>query len=271
LAYPFKLGHWNIRWFPGGHPTRSTAESIQSQRAGVLQLLEKENPDILFACEISSLRALEDLKTPYPYIACSDIPRTEEEDKSLPQQGLALLSKFAWKEIWTLDFSQIPETPDKPSRGILGAAFESASGRKLTLYGVHLKSNRGDAASNYLRRRKALDYLEADWKKRGLDPARDELVLLGDFNTSPDDPSFAEETTLKRLDELGFANAAATLPPDRRATIPADERFPANSFDHIYLSRALASQQSDPKPGLRIVPIDTRKVSDHYPLFLQVN
>jgi endonuclease/exonuclease/phosphatase family metal-dependent hydrolase len=268
FGFPFTLGHWNIRWFPGGHPTKSTPKTTQTQQKGVLEVLKQEKPDLLFACEIRNLAALEDLKTDYPWIACTDIPRTEEEDPSLPQQGLAFLSRFAWKEIWNLDFSAIPETPDKPSRGILAASFETPSGRKLTVYGVHLKSNRGDAASNHLRRRKALDHLQNDWKERGLDPARDEIVILGDFNTSPDDPAFSEEATLKHLADLGFANAADSLPADKRATIPASDRFPANNFDHIYLSPALAAKQTGSQ--LRIVPIDTRTVSDHYPLFLRM-
>jgi len=263
------LGFWNIRWFPGHHPVRQDEQSRAKQKEAVEQRIGQWKPDILFASEIRGIDALKSLDVDHPYRACTDIPRTEDENPDLPQQGLGVLSRIPWEEAWVLDFSQLPLSGDKPSRGILAVQFKLPSGSLLTCYAVHLKSNRGGIDATWIRRQRAVDYLRWDWKRKDLDPAKDWIMVLGDFNTSMEDPAFEVDRTLEYLMSFGFDHAGEGLPREERLTIHAS-RYPANDFDHIFLSTALSEAlggKERPRAEVRKVPSE---VSDHNAIFLDM-
>ncbi len=265
---PYRIGFWNIRWFPGHHPIQQTDESRQKQIAAVSDQLRAWQPTIFFAAEIRSLESLKQLDVPHPFRACTDIPRTAEENPALPQQGMAILSMVDWEAIWVLDFSELPESEDRPSRGILAAQFK-VDDQLLTCYVVHLKSNRGGPETSMIRRQKAIEYLQWDWKRQGIDPARDAIMVLGDFNTSPTDPAFSAETTLTRLVELGFHHAGEGLPRSQRITLPKT-RYPENDFDHIYLSAGLWNRiGGEDSPRMEVKPVGS-DISDHHALFFDM-
>lgn len=266
---PVTLGFWNIRWFPGHHPVRQDKESRAKQKQAVEKWIGQWKPKILFASEIRDLDALKALDLEYPYRACTHIPRTEDENPDLPQQGLGVLSRIPWADIWSLDFSQLPLSGDKPSRGILAVQFKVPSGALLTCYAVHLKSNRGGIEETWIRRQRAVDYLRWDWQRRKLDPAKDWMIVLGDFNTSLEDPAFEVDKTLEYLMSFGFDHAGEGLPREKRLTIHAS-RYPANDFDHIFLSKALSQAvggEDRPRTEVRKVPDE---VSDHDAIFIDV-
>ncbi|MDR1305216.1 MAG: endonuclease/exonuclease/phosphatase family protein [Verrucomicrobiales bacterium] len=268
---PVIIGCWNLEWFPGRDPRGTDPRRAREQVAGVRQVLAAQRPAVLFACEVRGLAELRHFKRDYPFRACTEFPRPAGDEQSLPNQGLAILSRRPWTEIWALDFSGLPAAPNRPARGLLGVKFAPRGRPPLTLYGVHLKSNFGDPAANRAKRAAAIDYLEWDWQRRGLDPARDRIVILGDFNSSVHDPVFARDQTLRRLFALGFTDAADGLPADRRVTIPASgEGYPDNDFDHILVSPALRALTVTPPPWVTIVPVPFT-VSDHYPLFLDAD
>ena len=147
-----------------------------------------------------------------------------------------------------------------------------ADGHKLTLYGVHLKSNRGGADSSRLRRERAVDYLFWDWKRRGLDPSVEYILIMGDFNTSVLNPVFEKEQTLRRLMKAGFKDAAEGLPVSACFTVPTRPggRFPPVDFDHILVSSPLAHALRDKPPWIKILPTSSA-ISDHYPLFITID
>ncbi|MEM6884440.1 MAG: endonuclease/exonuclease/phosphatase family protein [Verrucomicrobiota bacterium] len=263
------FGFWNIRWFPGHHPVKQDEESRKEQINAVNGFIHKWDPTVLFACEIRDLDHWQKIKPRYPYLACTDIVRLESENAELPQQGIAIMSRIPWEKIWTLDFSELPDTPDRPSRGMLGVQFKLPDGKILTCYAFHLKSNRGGISETLVRRQRAVNYLEWDWERLGLDPKKDAILLLGDFNTSAQDPTFKEDRTIAMLQELGFHHSAEGLPREERLTIPAS-RYPANDFDHIMISDAakqLLEGEPEVKQEARDVP---REVSDHSAVFLDV-
>ncbi|NJK92138.1 MAG: hypothetical protein HC904_10095 [Blastochloris sp.] len=262
---PQKIATWNIQWFPGRQPLRGTAEDAREQTRAVRALFNQVKPDILFACEVRSLEALQELKLKGFSLACTQIPRTEEENPELPNQGLALLSRVPWLSLWALDFSTLSPGPDRPPRGILGARFALPAGRSLTLYGVHLKSNRGDANANRLKRERAMEYLRWDWKRLGLDPQKDRILLVGDFNTSLHLPAFEEEQTLRALLREGFVDAASALSGNERITLPSapGSPFPPADFDQILLSPALAADYASTPPQAHITPAPAQ-ASDHH-------
>lgn len=267
-ADPLLIGSWNIRWFPRGGPTKEVTEKdIRDTIEDTAKFIRKENPTIVFACEVRDIDALKAMKLPYPYIACTEIPRTQEENPSYPLQSLSFLSKIPWKETWVIDFSGLAETADRPSRGILGAEFDAPGVGKLTLYGVHLKSNRGGVEAARLRRQRAVAYLAEDFKRRGLDPKKDQILIMGDFNTSARDPGFASDLTLKMLKELGFVSASEGLPLAKAASIKAEGKYAANDFDHMLVSEGLRDKIKAPLPWMEMVAVPD-SLSDHNPIFL---
>jgi endonuclease/exonuclease/phosphatase family metal-dependent hydrolase len=267
---PALIGCWNLEWFPGRNPRRTEPHLAQMQIDGVKRVLAEQQPGIFFACEVRSLEDLKKLQLDYPYLACTEFPRPPGDDAELPNQGLAILSRHPWQELWALDFSGLPAAPNRPPRGIIAASFSLPNQQTLTIYGMHMKSNHGDPAANRAKREAALDYLEWDWQRRGLDANRDFIIVLGDFNTSLHDPVFASEQTLRRLRKLGFSDTAEGMTADQRITIPANNAgYPDNDFDHIFISKPLRSRLASPPPWVKIVRVPFT-VSDHYPLFIDV-
>ena len=59
-------------------------------------------------------------------------------------------------------------------------------------------------------------------------------IVGGDFNTAPDEPRFASEKTIPNLRAAGFRWCWEGIPFNSRITVPADLRYPAASFDHIF-------------------------------------
>jgi endonuclease/exonuclease/phosphatase family metal-dependent hydrolase len=262
------IATWNVEWFPGLRPDEKSEEVKREHVQRVKALVEKVSPTILFLCEVRDLKVLDAF--PYPYRVCTVFSRRADENPDFPLQSLALLSKVPWKEVWSLDFSDLALTPDRPPRGILGVSFKRPDGSLLTLYGVHFKSNRGDQGKDQLKRERALQFLLQDFKRRRLDPMRDAIIVLGDFNTSSIEPTFREETTLSTLFGMGFCSVMEGMEQALAATYFDRENIvqPAD-FDHILISRPLQADFKKQAPWGQIykVPQDD---SDHAMVFLEV-
>jgi len=266
---PLLIGSWNIAWFPRGSPTKEVSpEQIGENIQNTAEFIKKLDPTILFACEISNIESLKAMKlADYPYIACSEIPRTEEENSAYPLQSVSFLSKIPWKEVWVLDFSELAKTADRPSRGIIGAEFDIPKVGKLTIYGGHFKSNRGGIEASRIRRQRAVTYLAEDLKRRGLDPKKDQILIVGDLNTSNLSPEFSSDLTLKMIKELGFVSSAQGLPLEKAGSFKADKRYQANDLDHIMVSEGLKAKITTPLPWMEMVAVPGT-LSDHNPILL---
>jgi endonuclease/exonuclease/phosphatase family metal-dependent hydrolase len=261
---PVRVAFWNVQWFPGKQPKPSGAAAVQKQIQAAAGEVRKAGPDILFAQEIRDRAALQKLAPGRAFYYCTAIPRPEDESPGLPNQGLALASRWVPRRVWVLDFSRLAQTPGRPVRGILAAEFALASG-PLVVYGVHLKSNRGDPAGNRQRRQRAIDLLKEDWRRQGLDPRKDRILIGGDFNTSPHDPQFEGEQTLGKLTSVGFVPAGA----GRVFTVAGNGKFPPNDFDHVFVSPGLVAGLAAPHPWLRVRPF-VPAASDHALLVMEV-
>jgi endonuclease/exonuclease/phosphatase (EEP) superfamily protein YafD len=124
-----------------------------------------------------------------------------------------------------------------PPRGFAFAAYEIAPGRLLLVYALHLKSNRGEIHEDMRIREESMLQLIAHMK--AMEKIYAKLGTLtwivgGDFNTAPDELRFASEKTLASLRAQNFQWAWEGTPFKSRITVPADLRYPAASFDHIF-------------------------------------
>ena len=266
-SLPWRWVTWNLQWFPGNRPAASETAHENHIRA-VGRILQKIGPQVVVLQEVLDPVALREATPKYAWRVLTDFPRAADEDEKLPPQNIALVSQWPWKEIWEIDFHGLPLTPDRPVRGFLGSRFQDDLGRSITVYGVHLKSNRGGKDASAARREKAMDYLRWDWRRRGLDPARDQILVVGDFNCSTRNPEFNEKTVRDLLKE-GWSVADACIGWPEGATVKADSqgRYPAVDFDHFLLSPGLVGTWQG--RGWQIKIDSTGEVpSDHYPVNL---
>jgi endonuclease/exonuclease/phosphatase family metal-dependent hydrolase len=206
----------------------------------------------------------------YRWQAVSNFQRAKDEEVKLPPQNVAIVSQVPWKEVWEVDFHGLPITPDRPVRGFLGALFVDKKGNRLTAYVVHLKSNRGGRDASSVRRERAIDYLRWDWRRRGLNPQNEAMLLAGDFNCSLRNPDFTEDTVRKLLRE-GWKAAEEKLPWPAVATVKPDlaGRYAVVDFDHILLSPGWVKKNGAGRMEVGVwrkgeVP------SDHFPLEMRL-
>src|SRR5947208_16658317 len=144
----------------------------------------------------------------------SDFPPREGQDVG---QQVAIASRFtplsAWVEMWK------PNGPLVPPRGFAFAAYEVAPRHVLLVYGVHLKSNRGEIAEDIAIREESMQQLVAHIHE--MNEAYGKLgtvtcVVGGDFNTAPADLRFGGETTTRTLRNNGLLRCWANIPFDQR-------------------------------------------------------
>ena len=267
-ALPDSLATWNLQWFPGNRP-KPTEEARQKHEKSVAEILPRLGVDLLVLEEIVDRKACERATSGYSWKVISDFQRAADEDPELPVQNIGIFSKVPIRESWETGFHSLPVTSDRPVRGFLGARLGTKK-NGWTVYAVHLKSNRGGREASAKRRERAMDYLRKDWNKRGLDPAKDAILIAGDFNCSLRNPEFAGEKTIRELLREGWVSASADLPWPEAATVRPDPggKYPAADFDHILLSPGWLSKTGEGgwKAG---VLQDSNVPSDHYPVWLR--
>ena len=225
---------WNIKWFPGGRPNASPGEEKKQTRA-VQRDIAQLNADVIGLEEVrdfsSAALAVETLAD-FKVDVCSNFPPREGQTEA---QQVAITSRLvpmsAWAEPWK------PGRAITPPRGFAFAAYQLSPQQMLLVYALHLKSNRGEIVEDIAIREESMRQLIAHMQ--AMEEAYGKLGALhwivgGDFNTAPDDPRFRGEKTVATLTACGFRWAWEGVPFADRTTMPADGRYPAASFDHIF-------------------------------------
>jgi endonuclease/exonuclease/phosphatase (EEP) superfamily protein YafD len=229
---------WNIQWFPGRRPNASKGEESRQINA-VHKDITPLDPDVIGMEEVRDFDHAGVAVAPLAGCkvdVCANFPPREGQNEA---QQVAIASRLpalsAWSEQWK------PNGAMTPPRGFAFAAYEMAPRQLLLVYGVHLKSNRGDIRENIPIRQESIRQLRAHMS--AMESAYAKLGTLtwivgGDFNTSLDDPRFAGETTLHALMDNGLAWIWQNVPAASRMTLPPDRNFPAACFDHIFYRNA---------------------------------
>jgi endonuclease/exonuclease/phosphatase (EEP) superfamily protein YafD len=228
------VAFWNIQWFPGRRPNASRAEEtrqINSVHSDIAQL----NADVIGMEEVRDFARAGAAVAPlagFKVDVCANFPPREGQNEA---QQVAITSRLqplsGWAEAWKQNGAMTPP------RGFAFTAYEVTPRQLLLVYGVHLKSNRGDIRENVPMRQESIRQLRAHIA--AMEMAYGKLgaiawVVGGDFNTSLDDNRFAAETTLRTLMSNGFSWAWQNVPLASRTTVPPDRDFPPACFDHIF-------------------------------------
>jgi len=230
---------WNIQWFPGRRPNASRWEEDRQVRA-VHRDLTHLTSDLIALEEVRNFQLAALAVKPLPGFkvdVCSNFPPREDQREA---QQVAIASRLqvisAWAESWK------PGTAITPPRGFAFAAYQLAPGQILLVYALHLKSNRGEIHEDMRIREESMHQLLAHMK--AMNNTYGKLGALawivgGDFNTSPDDPRYAGEKTVPALLAQDFRWSWEGIPFPSRITVPANERYPAASFDQIFYRGAI--------------------------------
>lgn len=272
----------------GDGPER-TGALVAAHVEGVAGILDAVAPGIAVLEEVenaSMLPLLNDrLEKPF---ACGYATSLRRASGRRDKLNLALLSRFPPEEVREISFAGLDYGDARPTRGAIFARFDLGEGRKLAVYGVHLKSNYGDAPRNRAEREIALAAVAADAAAERMRLAGSgtalSVAVLGDFNTDPDNAEFADDPSLAPL-AGGFRDLWRGRPLEERTTIPTRRggepgtEFPPACFDRVFASRdlcgdgpwrigspqALASGVATEEGGA--LPGERGHVSDHYAVF----
>ena len=261
---------WNMEWFPSGYlepqPPKVEAKRIEAaaraiRRAGV--------PDVLLAQEIRDratcdalVRAIGD--PAFRPVVCTGFMNNPT---NVSLQQLAVFSRHpcvtnGWDAWTSRDFVY-------PPRGYAWAVLRTPLG-PVAFFDVHLKSNfvpedqdeARQSVLNRLKRQLAAEQVLDRIVRMLADGVAGErlagVVLAGDFNTSAEDPRFWKETTLRQVLGTGLRDAFEGIPEADRPTLPANDFYPAATFDHLFYGGL-------PAPAYRTVLPHT-SVSDHSPV-----
>ncbi len=197
--------------------------------------LGQVNSDIIALEEIRDWNYAALAVKPLPEFKVDVISNFPPREGQKEAQQVAITSRLqplsAWSELWK------PAGVVIPPRGFAFAAYEFAPRQLLLVYALHLKSNRGEIHEDMRIREESMRQLVAHMN--AMNNAYGKLGALswivgGDFNTAPDEPRFSSEKTLSNLRAERFQWCWEGIPFNSRITVPADQRYPAASFDQIF-------------------------------------
>ena len=247
---------WNLEWFPGGKPD-STPDQQAAQMAAAKKAIKKLDPDVLLLQEVRDWAAATELASVVPGLTVHVVSNFGGRP-----QNQVIAARAAADSAWS---AQWRSGPVDPPRGYTFAALQFPGNRFLLTYSLHLKSNLGEPARNIALRRESARQLLAHAKEMlALYRPRGQCAVLvgGDMNTSLDDPKFAADPTLRAFRLAGFHWTHEGVRFAKRTTIPGNDTFPDNCFDHIF-TLGLGRQTAAVKPFKRI--------SDHNPVILDLD
>lgn len=248
-----RIATYNLENFTDGRgdgPER-TPEVFMEHAHGAAAIIAEANPDILLLEEVENGRVLEflndQLEHPYSYIYLSKLRHSSGEKEKL---NLALFSRLQPHNVRQLAFQDLAGV-GRPTRGALSARFDLGDGSHLLVYGIHLKSNFGEAPRNQAQRAIALHHIAADAISENLQnfPDPTSIAILGDTNVDPDTPAFANDPSLEPL-AGSYVDLWRGRPIEERTTIPMRQAgetgdplmvFPPAAFDRVFVSRNLVA------------------------------
>ena len=245
-----RIATYNLENFTDGRndePERTPAIFVAHARDAAAIIAEAD-PDILMLEEVENGRVLEFLNdqitNAYPYVFISKLHQSSGAREKL---NLAMFSRLSPIRVRQLDFHNLAGA-GRPPRGSLCAEFDLGDGSDLLVYGIHLKSNFGEAPRNQAQRAIALHHIAADVVAETFEnnPRPTSVVILGDTNVDPDTPEFAADPSLEPL-AGSFADLWRGRPIEERNTIPTRQAgdtnlvFPPSAFDRVFVSRNLTS------------------------------
>jgi endonuclease/exonuclease/phosphatase family metal-dependent hydrolase len=262
--------HMNLEnYMVNEEPKRSKQESKYksvASREAVARVIAEAKPDLVSVCEVGGQISLNDLKKrlgkqglDYPYQAV--VERVGEE------RALGILSRYPIVKNNSSKKVSLPNSladgPRDMLRGILDVTVKTDDNREFRLIGVHLKSRLNGVSRTESVRRREAQAIRSRLDKAMLEDPDLPILVSGDFNDGPTDPSVELVRGTKSSDRGMFR----VRPVDSRGeawTITHDEVDAYYSYDHILVNDALRDRIGGSKASCGIVDIpESSQASDH--------
>ncbi len=233
-ALPLKVVTWNLEWFPGKRPTASAAEA-KTHMKDAQAALQKINPDIFIGVEVRDWASFHELVSIIPALTTHVVSSfIDPETAEIRPQQIGIASKLTCRAAdWEPWKANIPNQ----ARGFAFTALEQTNAKLLMVYGVHLKSNRGDPAEVALMRNDQAAQLIA--QKPVIEKAFTGKniagwIVTGDFNTNHDN-QFPLCKAISEMTAAGFCNTWANTPQQERLTWESarESQFKPTTFDYF--------------------------------------
>lgn len=256
---------WNIQWFPGY--SDETTKSVEDQHwEDVLDYLPGLEPDILVLQEIRDEETAQGLVDSVPGLDLHVATHFERPWLEGTQQ-IVIASRYPARAGFAELFTDIYDDKDtEPFRGFAFAALETPLGGTMLVYGVHLKSNRGEVERNVPMReesaRQILRHVEVMSEVYAEDGPIS-VVVAGDFNLLLERKEMAHEQTMDLFMDEGFHSTWEEVPFKYRVTWPGRGSYGDACFDYI-LTRGL------PELRARLLYKPDWELSDHRPVLLHI-
>ena len=233
-ALPLKVLTWNLEWFPGKRPTASANEAEAHMKDAQAALL-KINPDIFIGVEVRDWDAFHELTSVIPGLTTHVVSSfIDPETGEIRPQQIGIASKLTCRAAdWEPWKANLPNN----SRGFAFTALEKSNGDLLMVYGLHLKSNRGDPAEVALMRKDQTDQVLSQRpiiEKAFTGKKIAGWIVTGDFNTNHDG-QFPLCKVIETMTAAGFRNTWADTPQKDRLTWESarESQFKPTTFDYF--------------------------------------
>ena len=226
-----KIAAWNLQWFPGKTPSGEAATERTTHISAVIAELKAIDADILLLQEIrdpAGLQVIISAMPEYSLDVVSDFSGNLE---------VAILTRAPAKA--TEGFMQAFEEGEEanPPRGFAYATVMLTDESVLAVYSVHLKSNSGGIEETTPKREESARQLIAHCN--GLKERFEKegktfyAVIGGDFNSDPTSEKWAEDDTLRMIQDAGFRWAGQGVAREELISWLTDGRYPDAVFDHM--------------------------------------
>jgi endonuclease/exonuclease/phosphatase family metal-dependent hydrolase len=231
-AAPIRVTTWNLQPAAAagaiGGPNEWQSGLVQE----AAESLKTLNPDVILLQQVAdwdTCRQLAQALQPeiYQMVICSSF--RQPGAKALGRQ-VAILSKtkayLAWSEPWRNG------GPSPAAPGGFAFAAMRLGGKNLGLLSVQLSDGADlQKASDESVRQLVQQIISLqNWRTNRLQA----FLAAGEFNSTPDDPHVVHEKNLGRLEQIGFENALAGMPPENRVTGTGHAQRPAATLDYIF-------------------------------------
>ena len=240
------VGTWNGNWFPSGrakhraHPDveAATVKAAAKMLADGLAEMDPAGTNDVILCfnEIRGPRVASNLVAQIGRsgLRVAVVSGYRWSDRFDEQQDVIATTLPVAESHWSLWKS---EKKLRPPRGYAFAAVVVDPATTANVYAVHLKSNyqantaEKRATNESLRWMAIAQVTENERKRRGR--LQRPVALAGDMNADKWGRQFASERLFGVLEEAGFANALALLPPEGRSTHPS-KTYGNSALDYVF-------------------------------------
>lgn len=237
---------------------QAIAGALKALDADVVGFEEVENEAVLKALVTEYLPGMG-----YDYVA---VPLTNDgrgiKLGLISRLPILSITSYRWQTLTLPDTEQTWHF----ARDLLHARLELPEQRVLNVFVVHLKSKgdrEGDPKSLKWRTSEALRIRQIVGDMVAQNPG-ELIVLMGDFNSEPDQPAISTLLTPAPDGKPLLLDAHHLIPMADRTTYPS-ERFPNSVIDFIFMSPAMSTHLI-PESAMVFNDPDLTRGSDHYPV-----